>query len=207
MMLLKKTIVRRASDIVSAHGIFLAIALAATGSRAESVTAQSLELRSRELLAGQATSGWLKLSGPVPPGGIHVDLRSSHPLVTVYSMDVPEGLTEVFVEVFSTFQQVDPFDVTITASVGTSSVETTLHVTALWATGISLSANNVIGGETVLATVTLSGPASDSADGGIWLETAHSGEWAVALCLDRSIPSTVLTAPYSFRQAKPPARS
>ena len=120
-----------------------------------------ISIAQASLAGGQSTEGTVTLSGPAP-SGVSVTLSSSHPTVTVpRSVSVAASATSATFSI--TTQPVTAMtDVSITATLGSSTQTTVLRVNLRGPTILSFSVDpSVAGGQTLTAAIEIDAPAPD----------------------------------------------
>jgi uncharacterized protein (TIGR03437 family) len=128
------------------------------------VCASGLSLSTNAVIGGNGLTGTVFLTAPAPVGGLVVNLAANTPLVQVAAtVTVPAGQLSATFNVATNVVS-NLLSAAISASVGGCgevSVNLTVNplAAAVCVSGLSLSANAVIGGNGVTGTVTLTGPA------------------------------------------------
>ena len=108
---------------------------------------------------GNASTGYLYLNGPAPGGSASVQLSSSDPAVSMpASVSIPAGQSGASFPI-ATQAVATPIQAAIQASYSGASVTATLNVNPLQPTGLGISPNPVLGGNTTIGYVYLNGNA------------------------------------------------
>ncbi len=119
----------------------------------------SVTVNPATVVGGAKAVGTLTLSSPAPPNGLEVKLVSSSNAVQVErEVKVKHGTTTVDFDL-RTQGVAAPTAVTITASIGNASANTTLNVSPATLVSVTLDPNGVGGGASTTGLVTLSGAA------------------------------------------------
>ena len=136
-------------------------------SSASSVSAASVTLNPSTVTGGTSSQGTVTLTGPAPAGGAVVGVTSSNSDVArpPATVTVPAGATSAKFTVTTTSVGIT-FNVTISASYGSATVESQLTVnpaSAVALSSVALSPTRVRGGTPSTGTVRLTGPAPNGA--------------------------------------------
>jgi len=115
----------------------------------------SLTLSPTSVTAGTSSTGSLTLGGPAPTGGWSISLSSNNAAATVPSSVTVAGGATTATFAVSTTSVTTVTTATVTASLGVNSATANLTVNPQTVTGVSLSPNSVIGGNSSTGTVTL----------------------------------------------------
>lgn len=173
--------------------VFAGSALGAVNAELEvrPVTLSSnLILSVNEIVGGNGLTGTVTLNSPAPTGGATVYLGSSAPYVAKATRNwlmIPGGQTQATFEI-ATFAVNDPTTVTLSARRGDAVAEAPLRVVRARISSLT-SDSSVTGGNSLMATVTLDGPAP-ATGATVQLSSSNTG---VA-----TVPSTV-TVPAGSR--------
>jgi len=121
------------------------------------VTLSSLTFNPTSLPNGGTTTGTVTLSGPAPLGGSVVELSSNSSFIIVPgSVTVPAGATSATFEITTNGFVLSSTAVVITATLGNNTVQGNLtETTGVAVKSISLNPSKVTGGNSTVATVTL----------------------------------------------------
>lgn len=125
----------------------------------------TIDVDPNAVLGGAPASATVSISTPAPAGGLVVDLSTDDPAasITPNQVTIPAGRTTPLpADTISITTQAVPADVlvTVTASLGVFSTDTdTLLVRAPGITNLVINPNEIAGGGTATATVTIEGPA------------------------------------------------
>lgn len=125
----------------------------------------TIDVDPNAVLGGAPASATVSISTPAPAGGLVVDLSTDDPAATITpnQVTIPAGRTTPLpADTISITTQAVPADVlvTVTASLGVFSTDTdTLLVRAPGVTNLVINPNEIAGGGTATATVTIEGPA------------------------------------------------
>ena len=127
-------------------------------------TLSGLTLNPSTVAGGNSSTGTITLTGPAPSAGLTVSLASTCTYATVpSSITVPGGSSSTTFSI-TTRSYTGALNATITAKVGGVSQSAVLAIQVPVLTGLTLSPGTVAGGNTVTATVTLSGTAPSTGD-------------------------------------------
>jgi hypothetical protein len=158
----------------------LLTAAAACGAMAQSLSQVTVSPTSVE--GGKRAMLSIVLDEPAPRGGVTVDLSSSDTSVATVPASVTISHRRFEVEVPVTTTAVDSStSVTLTATLGESSMDATLAVGPLELSGLAVSPSTIVGGDTATGMVVLDGQ-------------APSGGWVITLSSDNSaatVPASV----------------
>jgi outer membrane protein assembly factor BamB len=119
----------------------------------------SVTLNPATTAGGASSVATITLNGAAPSGGALISVTSSNVIATVPSaITIPAGQTTGTLSI-STKYVTKPMSVTITATLGFSSIEATLTLNPLGVATVTLNPTATAGGNSVSGTVTLNGPA------------------------------------------------
>ena len=153
------------------------------------------------VLGGTSLSAIVHLTGPAPQGGLDVELTSALLAVSVpATVHVPEGQLSVGFTI-TTHAVSSLVSSLITATVGScSGVEITIGVEPPCVADLTLSVGSVLGGGSILGTVTLTGPAPS---GGSQI-TLVSSDAALNAPLSVLVPAGQTSAQFTVNVAAVP---
>lgn len=136
------------------------------------------------IVGGNSSVGTVKLTGPAGPAGVTVTLSGGDSNISYpSSVSIVAGATSATFTVTSTQLTSSDAEV-LTATIGPSSANGTLTVSATAVSSVSLSPTSVFGGQSSTGTITLNGPAGSQGA----TVTLSGGDSSV------SYPSTVTVA-------------
>lgn len=128
----------------------------------------TINVNPNEVLGGDNASATVSISTPAPAGGLVVDLSTDDPAATITpsQVTIPAGQTSPLaadVIFISTLSVPNDVLVNVTASLGIFSTDTdTLLVRAPAVMSLAINPNEIAGGGTAIATVTIEGPAPEN---------------------------------------------
>jgi hypothetical protein len=157
-------------------------------------TVTGLTLAPATILGGQAVSATVTLDGPAPPGGAPITISTDNGAAVVpASVTVPAGQTSAGFSIGTTLVTT-AMTANISASIGQDSQSASLSILPIVVQSVTLTPQSVIGGRSVLGSVTLSAPAPS---GGA-VVTLGSSNTAIATlpAASVSIPAGSLSAPF-----------
>lgn len=149
------------------------------------------------VIGGSASTGFINLAVPAPPGGITVNLLSKSPAVATVpaSATVPAGATGVAFPI-STLTTTVVTSAILNATIPGKTLANTI-ITAPYLGAMTVSANSVVGGGTLTGTVYLN---TNAPPGGI-LVTLSSSAPAASVPLSVAIPAGSGTATFPISTA------
>lgn len=135
----------------------------------------SLNLSEGKVLGGNPVKGRVSLNGPAPAGGVTVTLSSNSSAASVpSSVSIPEGATDGAFDVTTTSVSTAA-TAQITAAHSGVSQSASLRIYPVALEGIGVSPDNVVGGASTTATITL----RDSSPAGGATVTLDSGDTSI----------------------------
>jgi hypothetical protein len=156
----------------------------------------SVALNPTTVCGGSLSTATVTLNGPAPAGGLAVSLSSSNPAVAVTPamVTVPEGaVTAQFTA--TTVPVASGTLITISASVAGVIRTATLTLEPMAVASVAVSPDNVLGGTTSTATVTLDCPASS---GGVQVALTSSDPASAAVAASVTVPEASNSAQFTI---------